>query len=134
MIAFLIGVISFVALLEFFVSYSRAVIAESRGYVLSAEAREVCGFGAAAPSGGHFQRLVRLIDLCPESEGGAYRVRVVGCYFQLLELARMIAKWVAPSLTSWIDSERGGCAYVAAVALDQRIACSRRLMAQQAGR
>jgi hypothetical protein len=36
-----------------------------------------------------------------------------------------------PALVQWIELERGGCAYVAAVTLDRRIAYNRVLMARQ---
>ena len=50
----------------------------------------------------------------------------------LLGVVRMLLGWAAPA-AQWIEAERGGCAYVAAVALDRRIAYNRMLMAQQSG-
>jgi hypothetical protein len=50
----------------------------------------------------------------------------------LLDFARKLSGWVVPSASQWIDAERGGCAYAAAVVLDRRIAYNRMMMAQQA--
>jgi hypothetical protein len=132
MITSLIFVISFLTLLQFFVSYSRSLIAESRRYELSAEAREICGLPVKTLAGDQFRRLVQLIALCPEPRGDRHKVQTVAAYFTLLGLARVALRWMIPSTTRWIESERGGCAYVAAVVLDRRIAYTRMMMAQQA--
>jgi hypothetical protein len=133
MIAILIFGISILTLLQFFVSYCHSLIAESRGYELSEQAREISGITARAARGDQFRRLLQLIALCPEPGGDKGQVRAVSLYFGLLGLVRMLFGWVRPAVTKWIDSERGGCAYVAAVMLDRRIAYSRVLMAQQMG-
>ena len=130
MIAALIFGISFLTLLQFFVSYCRSLLAESRLHELSEEAREICG--VKAWSGGQFRRLMELIALCPELGGDQHRVRAVTAYFNLLGLAGIFLSWLIPSTTEWIEAERGGCAYAAAVALDRRIAHTRMMMAQQA--
>jgi len=131
MIPALICVISFLTLLQFFVSYSRSLIAESLCVELSAEAREICRVTPGAAAGGQFRRLVQLISLCPELRGDNRRVRIVAAYFHLLGLARVVLNWAVPSASGWIDSERNGCAQVAAVVLDRRIAYTRMMMAQQ---
>jgi hypothetical protein len=133
MIAILILGISILTLLQFFVSYCHSLIAESRGYELSEHAREISGITARAARGDQFRRLLQLIALCPEPGGDKGQVRAVSLYFGLLGLVRMLFGWVQPAVAKWIDSERGGCAYVAAVVLDRRIAYNRVLMAQQMG-
>jgi hypothetical protein len=132
MIAALIFVISSLTLLQFFVSYSRSLIAESRVHLLSEETREICGMTARKLGGDQFRRLLQLIALCPEPGGEGFQVRAVTIYFRLLSLVEILSRWTRPSVSSWIEEERGGCAYVAAVALDRRIAYSRTMMAQQA--
>jgi hypothetical protein len=133
MIAALIFVVSVATLLQFFVSYSRSVIVASRGHELSEEACEICGFTAQTVAGGHFKRLLQLIDLCPESGGDGAEVRAVAIYFRLLGLARILLGVGNPGAARWIEAERGGCAYAAAVFLDRRIAYNRSMLAQQAG-
>lgn len=134
MMPIMIFVISFLALLQFFVSYTRSLIAESREHELSEQTREICGFTAHAARADHFPRLLQLIELCPENGGDSFKVRAVTLYFRMLSLASRLFRWLmVPSATGWIDSERGSCAYAAAVALDRRIAYNRTIMAQQAG-
>ena len=132
MIAALIFAISFLTLLQFFVSYSRSLIAASRGIELSEEAREICGATARRVAGDQFLRLLALIALCPEPGGDSFEIRAVALYFRMLDFARTTIHRAIPSATSWIEAERGGCAYAAAVALDRRIAYSRMMMAQLA--
>jgi hypothetical protein len=132
MIPALIFVVSALTLLQFFVSYSRSVIAELKAHELSGELREICGVNARALAGDQFQHLSQLIDLCPEAGGGVHSVRAVLFYFHLLGFARALSIWAIPSASLWIEKERGGCAYAAAVVLDRRIAYNRMMVAQQA--
>lgn len=132
MIAAMIFAISFLTLLQFFVSYSRSLIAASRSHVLSEETREICGVTARKVAGDQFRRLLALIALCPEPGGDGFQVRVVALYFHLLGFVRNTVSRAIPSTTSWIEEERGGCAYAAAVVLDRRIAYNRMMMARQA--
>jgi hypothetical protein len=134
MIAGFIFLLSIVILLQFFVSYTRSMIAASRERELSERAREICGNEAKALAGGQFPRIVQLIDLCPEPGGDSHEVRAVSLYFRLLGLARTVSRWAIPSAGPWIDAERSGCARVAAVVLDRRIAHNRTVMAQLASR
>jgi len=131
MIAAMIFGISFLTLLQFFVSYSRSLIAESRDHELSEQAREICGLTAKTVAGDQFRRLLALIALCPEPGGDGFQVRVVASYFHLLGLVRILLSRAIPSVAAWIEAERGGCAYAAAVVLDRRIAYNRMIMTQQ---
>jgi hypothetical protein len=131
MIAILIFGVSVLTLLQFFVSYCHSLIAESRGYELSEQGREISGVTGQTVRGDQFRRLVQLIALCPEPGGDAGQVRAVSLYFALLGLVRALFGWIEPTVGRWIESERGGCAYVAAVMLDRRITYSRILMARQ---
>ena len=131
MIAILIFVISALTLLQFFVSYSHSLIAESRGYELSQQGREISGATGHSIRGDQFRRLVQLIALCPEPGNDTGRVRAVSTYYRMLGLVRTLFGWIEPAVPRWIESERGGCAYLAAVMLDRRIAYNRVLMARQ---
>ena len=131
MITGLIFGISMLTLLQFFVSYCHSLIAESRGYELSEHAREISGVTSRSVRGDQFKRLLQLIALCPEPGGDNSQVRAVSMYFGLLGLVRTLFGWIQPAVTRWIESERGGCTYVAAVVLDRRIAYHRVLMARQ---
>jgi len=131
MIPGLIFVLLFLTLLQFFVSYSHSLIVQSRSYELSEQAREICGFTAKTAAGDIFLRLEQLIALCPDPGGDAFEIRATALYFRLLGLARILLKRMIPSVDHWIEKERGGCAYVAAVALDRRIVYSRMMMTQR---
>jgi hypothetical protein len=132
MIAGMIFAISIMTLLQFFVSYSRSLIAELQGHELSEEAREICGLTAKTVTCDQFLRLQQLIALCPEPGGDGNEVRAVALYFRMLGLARVVLSSAIPSAAPWIEAERGGCARAAAVVLDRRIAYSRTMVAQQA--
>lgn len=134
MIAALIFAISLMTLLQFFVSYSRSLIAESQGHQLSEQAREICGLTANAVTVDQFERLQQLIALCPEPGGDGFQVRVIALYFRMVCLVHILLSWAFPSASAWIEVERGGCAHAAAVVLDRRIAYNRMLMAQQTNR
>jgi hypothetical protein len=131
MIAAMIFVISILTLLQFFVSYSRSLIVASRRHELSEQAREICGLTARTVAGDQFRRLQQLIALCPETDGDDFEVRAVSLYFRLLGLVRISLSWAIPSAAPWIEAERGGCAYAAAVVLDRRIAYNRMMMRHQ---
>lgn len=131
MVATLIFVVSFLTLLQFFVSYSRSLIAESRGFELSEHTRVLSGITALTVHGDHFERLLQLIALCPEPGEDRRRVLAVSTYFNLLGLLRLLFSRVIPAAARWVEAERRGCAYVAAVVLDRRIANNRMMLAQQ---
>src|SRR2546428_13220751 len=97
MMAGVIFVFSAAALLQFFVSYCRSLIAASSKQVLSAEVRDVTGIAATA-SGEDFPRVIQLLHLCPESPEDRSRVQAVGGYFRLLNSVLSTFATIAPSL------------------------------------
>jgi len=131
MIPILIFGISVLTMLQFFVSYCHSLIAESRAYELSEQGREISGVTGRIVRGDQFSRLLQLIAVCPEPGGDSGQVRAVSLYFGLLGLVRVLFGWIEPAVAGWIESERSGCAYLAAVMLDRRIAYNRVLMARQ---
>ena len=130
MITALILVLSFVALLQFFVSYCRSMIAASGVMPLSEQVRQVVGIGSGQVSGEEFRRILQLARLCPEPGNDSRGIEAVSTYFRLLNLARASSRRIIPDLAHWIERERSGCAYFVAIALERRIAHSRGLMAQ----
>jgi hypothetical protein len=130
LIAALILAISLAALLQFFVSYCRSVIAASGVVPFSDQLREVTGILDREIRGEQFVRLVRLTRLCPETGDDHRAIAAVQIYFQLLSMGRAILKKI-PSAVSWTELELSRCAHFAAVALDGRITYSRGLMAGQ---
>jgi hypothetical protein len=132
MIPFFICGISFVLLLRFFFSYCHSLIAVFKRQELSPQVCEVAGIRLSATNGEEFRRLLQLIAVCPASGGDGNQLGAVSVYYDLLGLARKLLGWIIPA-SRWIESERSGCSYLAAVLLDRRITRSRVLMAQQTG-
>ena len=130
MMAGVIFVFSAAALLQFFISYCRSLIAASSKQVLSAEVKDVTGILRTA-SGDDFKRVMQLLQLCPERPEDRNSVQAIGAYFSLLSFLRSTLAQLVPSMRAWTESERGQCAYFAAVALERRISFSRDMLAQQ---
>ena len=130
MMAAIILVCSVVLLLQFFVSYCRSLIAASAKQVLSPEVKDVTGIQKTA-SGEDFKRVMQLLHLCPERPEDRNSIQAIGAYFRLLNLLRSTVAQFVPSMRSWTESERGQCAYFAAVALERRISFSRDMLAEQ---
>jgi hypothetical protein len=128
--ATLIFFLSAAALLQFFISYCRSLIAASIKQPLSAEVRDVTGIPSAA-AGEDFARVIQLLDLCPERPEERGRIRAINAYFRLLNVVSSTLARIIPGLMTWTEMERGQCAYFAAVTLDRRIAFSRDMLAQQ---
>lgn len=131
MIAALICVISIAALLQFFVSYSRSVIAAYQKSELSEQVREVAGIEGEPLRSEQFAQLVQLVRLCPQKSDDRSDMVVVRVYYRMMGWLGAIARSVAPGIRRWAETERVNCTYFAAVALDRRIAYSRALLAQQ---
>ena len=130
MMAGVIFVFSAAALLQFFISYCRSLIAASSKQVLSAEVKDVTGIQRIA-SGDDFKRVMQLLQLCPERPEDRNSVQAIGAYFSLLNFVRSTVARLVPSMRAWTELERGQCAYFAAVALERRISFSRDMLAQQ---
>lgn len=130
MMAAIILVCSVALLLQFFISYCRSLIAASVRQPLSAEVQDVTGIKEAA-AGEDFERVVQLLQLCPDRPEDRGGVQAIGAYFTMLGVVRATAARLIPKLRAWADTERGQCTYFAAVTLDRRIAFSRDMFAQQ---
>lgn len=130
MMAAIILVCSLVFLLQFFVSYCRSLIAASIKQPLSAEVQDVTGIKNSA-AGEDFDRVIQLLNLCPDRPEDRNGIQAIGAYFNLLGALRSTVARIIPSLKKWTESERGQCTYFAAVTLERRIAFSRDMFAQQ---
>lgn len=131
MIAALICVVSIAALLQFFISYSRSIIAAYHKATLSDQVREVAGITGDTLHGEQFGRLMQLVRLCPQKGDDQGDLSVVQSYYRLMGIFRALGRPLSPALSRWAEHERVNCVYFAAVALDRRIAYSRALLAQQ---
>jgi len=125
--ASIILVVSLYLLIHFFVSYCRLQVAMGRRVDLSESAREATGIQGAAVSGDEFVRLRQMVELCPETDDHTYKLGAIRAYHALLGVVQMMFGPILPAAAAWATSERSGCAYYAAVALDARIAHTRRI-------
>jgi hypothetical protein len=130
MMAAFIFVVSVIIFLQFFVFYCRSLIAVSSKQRLSAEVLDVTGIQRAA-SGEDFNRVMQLLQLCPERPEDRYGIQAIGAYFRLLNFLRSTIAQLVPSMQAWTELERAHCTYFAAVALERRISFSRDMLAQQ---
>jgi hypothetical protein len=130
MMAAIILVCSVVLFLQFFVFYCRSLIAVSAKQALSPEVKDVTGIQRTA-SGEDFKRVMQLLQLCPERPEDRNGIQAIGAYFRLLNFLRATVARMVPSMRAWTETERGQCAYFAAVALERRISFSRDMLAQQ---
>src|SRR5579863_6180372 len=89
---------SFVALLQFFVSYCRSIIAASTAKPLSEQVREVTGIGDGEMRGEEFLRLLQLTSLCPDSGADHSAITAVRAYFRMLNFARAALRGVIPQI------------------------------------
>jgi hypothetical protein len=131
MIAALICVISIALLLQFFVAYSRSVIAAYQKSELSEQVREVAGIRGEQVRSEQFGQLLQLVRLCPQKRDDQGDLAVVRVYYGMMQWLGTLARSIAPGVSRWTERERANCTYFAAVALDRRIAYSRALLAQQ---
>jgi hypothetical protein len=132
MIAAVILAVSLAAMLQFFISYCRSLLAASARQPLSAETQDVTGISSrVAARSADFQRVMQLLQLCPERPNDRGGIRAVQLYFRLLNLFRATLGRIIPSSRPWTEMQGAQCAYFAAVALDRRIAFSRDTIAAQ---
>ena len=131
MIAAIIFALSCVTLAEFFVSYCRSQITESKLTSLAQDTIELAGVCHRSVPGSEFKRLTRLARLCPAGNGDRGSLRAIRVYYATLSCVEVIVRLLAPGRAGILDREKAGCAYFAAAALDRRIAFSRAMYAQQ---
>ena len=132
MIAAVILIISVAAMLQFFISYCRSLIAASARQPLSVETQDVTGISSrVAARSADYRRVMQLLQLCPERPNDRGGIRAVEFYFHLLTIFRATFGHLIPSLRPWTEMQGAQCAYFAAVALDRRIAFSRDVYASQ---
>ncbi len=131
MIPALIVVVSILALLQFFYSYCRSIIANASKTKLSENVLELSGVKSGTVSHDEFRKLLQLIEICPTTDEDQPEIRIVRIYYSLLGLLQRVSRWPLPPLAVWAGQERRACSYFAAVALERRIAYSRKFISEQ---
>ena len=137
MIAALILVASFLALVQFLVFYIRSLIVTSRKCEISQRVLEIAGVAGDPVEAAQFGRLLQLIDLCPSPGGDELGIRAVRTYFNtpsvMLTIVPRLPAELVVKVSAWLCRERAYCAHFAAIVLDQRMEYNRIFLTRNAG-
>jgi hypothetical protein len=122
----------YIAFLAVFAEFfrCRSILASSRRIELPADVRKAAGVDRTDVAPGDFEKLLELARLCPEESAGDPNICAVCTYYSLVHMLGRVSRGLAPRIASWAEKEQGNCSHFAAVALDRRISCTRRLVAQ----
>jgi hypothetical protein len=123
MIPSLMFVLSVGALVQFAVSYCRAVLLNSSEITVSKRVQEVAGV-ADTCSSFDFDRVMQLIRFAPELRDDAGQMRAISIYYRLTRVASALVSPLSREASTWFESELSRCTHFAAVALDRRLAAA----------
>jgi hypothetical protein len=104
MIAALILALSCMALLQFFISYCRSIIAASTARPLSEQVREVAGIRDRQLRGEEFMRLLQLTSMCPNPGVDRTAITAVRGYFRMVSFASKVLRGVIPGIVTWTEA------------------------------
>ncbi|MHB8412894.1 MAG: hypothetical protein ACYDDI_13245 [Candidatus Acidiferrales bacterium] len=122
MIPVLMLMFSAMALVQFCLSYCRAILAPYATLELSPATREIIGREANEIRGGQFNRLRGLVRIAPGAAEGKWQFGIVTAYYRFVSLIDMSVAQLVPVARTWSERESTRCAYFAAAALDRRVA------------
>ena len=131
MILTIVYVVLVAVLAEFFIHYCRSILAVSRRVQLPAEVCETAGVDRAGVAPGDFERFLELVRVCPEETADSRSICAVCAYYGLVRALGRASRGLVPRVESWAEKEQRNCSHFAAVALDRRISCTRKLFAQR---
>jgi hypothetical protein len=123
MIPSLMFVLSVGALVQFAVSYCRAVLLHSSEITVSKRVQEVAGV-ADTCSPFDFDRVMQLIRFAPELRDDAGQMRAISIYYRLTRVASAVVSPLSRDASIWFESELSRCTHFATVALDRRLAAA----------
>ena len=117
MMAAIIFVSSTLALVQFALSYWRAMVASVAEEPVSDRIREAAGITDRQVSGGDFYNLLIVNDLSPDLRGPNGHFRAARAYYSgVKRLGSLI-----PSMAAWADSEMATLSRYVAVLMDQHL-------------
>lgn len=122
MIPALMLTFSLAAMVQFLLSYCRALLAPYATVELSAATREVIGLEANEIRGGQFDRLRGLVRIARGASDGKWQLGIVTAYYRFLSVIDMSVAQLVPVARSWSERESTRCAYFVAATLDRRVA------------
>ena len=110
------------ALVQFCLSYCRAILVPYATIELSPATREIIGLEANEIRGGQFNRLRGLVRIAPDAGEGKWQLGIVAAYYRFLSMIDMSVAQLVPVARTWSERESTRCAYFVAAALDRRVA------------
>jgi len=122
MIAACILILSFLALVQWIITYCRSFIIASEGVQISEKTRQLVGASHSLADPLEFDLILSLTLKAPNPVNDGGQIRAVSAYFRILQAADEIAEPLSPKLKGWLDEELARCVHFAAVALDRRLA------------
>lgn len=122
MISVFMLLFSAAALLQFFASYCRSILATYAKVEVSPRTREVAGIEADQIPSRDFARLLGLLRLARDPGDDRMELFTVRLYYSFAQIAGAIGSLFTSAAKGWSEREGSRCAYFAAVALDRRIA------------
>ena len=113
---------SCMALVQFFMSYCRSLLASYAEVELSSATREIIGMESTEIGGQEFHRLLGLVRLAPNPGDDKWDLRIISTYYRVVRLAGMVTSPLSSVARKWSERQSSMCAYFAAAALSRRIA------------
>lgn len=121
MFAYMLFVISIVALSQFALYYWRAVLAGVAAQPVSDRVLSAAHIANGLPSGEDFQTLSGLHELTPDLRPGHSGMTLVRFYYGVLRNMDSFVGSRMPAIAEWSQRERALCARYAAVLIDRRL-------------
>lgn len=110
------------ALVQFFLSYCRSILATYAKVEVSSRTREVACIESERIPSSDFSRLLALLRLARDPGDDGLELFTVKLYYSLVQAAGALGQLFTSAAGAWSENEGSRCAYFAAVALDRRIA------------
>jgi len=130
MIAALIFVISFAALIQFALLSWRAAFLSVASKPVSEEIQTALGSYAQSSGTPDFESAAEWLKLSPNLAGTDRRTWPVRLYFTALRAMNSVTQFIAPSKAGWWQQEMGACARYIAVVADERLQRNRLCIAE----
>ncbi|HEV2288608.1 MAG TPA: hypothetical protein VGR81_06605 [Candidatus Acidoferrales bacterium] len=122
MIPVAILMLSGMALVQFFMSYARSILASYAMAEIAPATMNLVGAQASEIRGQEFHRLLNLVRLAPNPGDDKWDLRIVRSYFSVVNVIGGLACLFASSVCQWRERESDLCSKFALAVLDRRIA------------
>jgi hypothetical protein len=119
MVSALILVFALAALVNFALSYARALMLTIASEPISDRLQEA--FGKASTPLGDFDAVLAISEICPELRPQDRSIGLVRMYYGVLEGLKSVLGRALPSFSLWADHEMESCTRYVAVVVDRRL-------------